>query len=260
MPIIAVASAKGGTGKTTAALSLAAALAEIPAHAISVVLIDLDPGADATRRMGVERGRASLGALMEGRRNAFDHVGDFTVLQAGLHTGEGFAIVPSGEDVDELEARFAKLPGGTELLVYRLHALGRECHLVIDTAPGIKSLLGRAAIAAADVLIVPVLPQPGASRHVMDIVGILRGMGGHAHVLIVAAHANGTGIDIKSLNDDLRADDLAISEWFPYEVEMANAAWSTGTPLLHAPSSRCVACYRNLAQHIVHSTASKLTA
>jgi len=75
MPIIAVAAAKGGTGKTTAALSLAAALAELSADDVSTVLIDLDPCGDATQRMGVARESALLGALLSGRRNAADHNG-----------------------------------------------------------------------------------------------------------------------------------------------------------------------------------------
>lgn len=257
MAIIAVASAKGGTGKTTAALSLAAALAQIVAKDVSTVLIDLDPCGDASQRMGVDRESALLGALLGGRRTPFEHVGDFTVLKAAHHTDEGFAVVPSCDDIEAIESHFSEMPGGAELLVYRLHALGRECCLVIDTAPGIKTLLGRAAIAAADVLVVPVVPEPGAHRHVTDIVGILRGSGGSARVFVVAAQADGTGTDIALLNDGLRSDALSVSESFPHESDVAKAVWSTGTPILLVPDSKCAKSYRNLASHIIKAIEQK---
>jgi cellulose biosynthesis protein BcsQ len=257
MPIIAVAAAKGGTGKTTAALSLAAALAEISADDVSTVLIDLDPCGDATQRMGVARESASLGALLSGRRNAADRIGDFTVLDAAHQTGERFAVVPSCDDIGEVEAHFAEMPGGLELLTYRLHALGRDCRLVVDTAPGITTFLGRAAIVAADVVIVPIVPQPGACRRAIEVLNLLRGMGGAAHVFVVAAQVNGTGRDVDALNDGLRNDRLAVSEWFPYESSVARSAWSTGTALFLAPASQCAESYRNLARNIQETIAQR---
>jgi cellulose biosynthesis protein BcsQ len=52
VPIIAVASAKGGVGKTTSALAIAAAIA-MDANAPPVLLWDLDPTGDATLRLGL---------------------------------------------------------------------------------------------------------------------------------------------------------------------------------------------------------------
>ena len=116
MPIIAVASAKGGTGKTTAALTLAAALAELPAAGLSTLLIDLDPGGDPdTQRMGVDREGALFDAIIRGRRNPLDHMGAVTVLKVAQETVEGFGVVPSCDDIEDVEAHFADLPGGTEL-------------------------------------------------------------------------------------------------------------------------------------------------
>jgi len=65
MSIIAVPSSKGGSGKTTAALSLAAALAEILVISGSNDWIDLGPCGDATQRIGIDREGALLGALIK---------------------------------------------------------------------------------------------------------------------------------------------------------------------------------------------------
>ena len=78
-------------------------------------------------------------------------------------------------------------------------------------------------------LILPVVPEPNASRHVLDIVAILRGLGGSARIHVIAAKANGTGVDVQSLNDGLRHENLSVRAWFPYETDVATAVWSTGT-------------------------------
>jgi cellulose biosynthesis protein BcsQ len=257
MALLVVASAQGGVGKTTAALTLAAALAQSPGPGEATVLIDLDPGGDATQRMGGAREAELLGPLIVGKRGRFDHVGDFDVFHAGQTTPEGFLLVPSSDDIAAIESHFAETAAGSELLLYRLRALGRECRLVVDTAPGITTLLERAAIACADALIVPVVPEPRSERHVLEIAGIMRGMGGHARIYVVAAFASGNGDDVAALNDGLRSEELAVSAWFPHESAVAEAVWSVGSPLLLAPQSRCANAYRDLAAHIHHGMQAK---
>jgi cellulose biosynthesis protein BcsQ len=200
--------------------------------------------------MGVAREKTLLRALLDGRRNVGDVAGSFTVLHAVHPTAERFAIVPSSDDIGEVEARFAKMRGGTELLIDRLRSLGRECHIVIDTAPGITSFLGRAAIVAADIVIIPVFPEPGADRRVIEVVNLLRGMGGGGEVFVVAAQANGNGSDVDVLNDGLRDDHLTVCEWFLPEPSIAHSTSSIGTPLLLAPASQCAASYRSLARKV----------
>jgi cellulose biosynthesis protein BcsQ len=248
--LIVVASAKGGVGKTTGALAVAAALALEPGPGEATVLIDLDPRGDATLRMGAPREAEMLGPLVVGKRRPFDHVGDFNVITAGHPTGEGFLLVPSSDDIETIEAHFSATAAGAELLQYRLRALGRECRLVVDTAPGIGTLLERAAIASADALIIPVIPEPLSERHVFEIVAIMRGMGGSARVYVIAAFAGAGGDDVGALNAALHREDLAVSAWYPHEAAVAAAVWSIGTVLRLAPQSQCATAYRDLAAHI----------
>jgi cellulose biosynthesis protein BcsQ len=257
MSTIVVASAIGGAGKTTASLCIAAALAKIEADTVPTVLLDLDPAGDATRRMGLAREGAVLGPLLDGRRGARDAMGGYTVLDAAQQTSEGFAVVPSSDDIALVEREFSQMAGGTALLIYRLHALGRGCRLVVDTAPGITTFLGRAVIVAADVVIVPVIPRLGAFRRVLDVVGLLRGMGGKAHVLVVAAQTDGKGDDFDALNDDLRNERLVVNEWFPSEPDVARSASATGTPLKLVPASQCARSYVVLAQKIEEAVAQR---
>jgi cellulose biosynthesis protein BcsQ len=251
MSTIVVASTLGCAGKTTAALCIAAALAKIQADTMPTVLIDLDPIGDATRRMGLARDETDvLGPLLDGRLRAEDAMGGFTVLDAAQPTSEGFAMVPSSDYIAVTEAHFSAMVGGTALLIYRLRALGRSCRLVIDTAPGITTFLCRAAIAAADVVVVPVVPTPGATRRVLDVVSLLRGMGGKAHVLVVASQTDGTTAGVDALNDGLRNEQLTVSTWFPDEADVANSASAIGTPLVLAPASMCAIAYVDIARKI----------
>src|SRR6266513_5191837 len=90
LPILAVVNQKGGVGKTTTAINLAAALAEL-GH--PVLLIDLDPQANTTSGLGLNPSRARLTVY---------HLltGECTVAEAAVPTGvPGLQLVPSQIDL-----------------------------------------------------------------------------------------------------------------------------------------------------------------
>src|ERR1700680_2309733 len=89
-PIIAVVNQKGGVGKTTTAINLGAALAEM-GH--SVLLVDLDPQANSTSGLGLDPARARL--------NIYHLLtGEATTEQVIQHTAtEGLLLIPSHIDL-----------------------------------------------------------------------------------------------------------------------------------------------------------------
>jgi cellulose biosynthesis protein BcsQ len=249
VPIIAVASAKGGVGKTTSALAIAAALATDPT-APPVLLWDLDPSGDATLRLGFAiEPQGRLGMLLAGRADPSDALGSYGIEDATRRTVEQFDVVPASVDITDTETHAASALGG-ELVGFRLRQLCAGRSVVIDTSPGLRTLLSRSAIAVADALLIHIVPEPHAERHIIDVVSALRGMGGKAEVHIVATMVGSDPVALTRLRDALAFEGLKISAAIPREAVVNDAVWSGATALGAAPGSRAAEAYRLLARRL----------
>src|SRR5216684_4664290 len=119
-PIIAVVNQKGGVGKTTTAINLAAAMAEV-GH--PTLLVDLDPQANSTSGLGLDPTRARL--------NIYHLLtGESEVQQVAQPTSvAGLEIIPSDIDLAGAEIELATLEARETLLRRALSAPypGVEC-------------------------------------------------------------------------------------------------------------------------------------
>lgn len=174
--VIALANQKGGCGKTTSAVSIAAAFNQ---RGYSVALVDTDPQCNATASFGIEpdtlqsKGQMSLVDAYMHKRAAID-------IQIGF--GERFDnrlfVIPGNKSLTGLGARFnyemqlaVSEPGSSELDAdeikneqrHRLRASieslrGVHDVVIIDTPPNLDILMTTALI-AADWFIIPVFPS-----------------------------------------------------------------------------------------------------
>jgi chromosome partitioning protein len=144
--VFTIANQKGGVGKTTTAVNLAAALAEKKVHTL---LIDLDPQANATSAIGIEKqaGKSLYGPLR----------GEGSALEMITPTAyEHLALIPSEEDLAAAEIELAQ----TENYLAKLRGVLAPIRnsngyraIIIDCPPAL-GMLSMNSLAAADFLLI----------------------------------------------------------------------------------------------------------
>ena len=146
MRIMAIVNQKGGVGKTTTAINLAAALTE---HGKTVVLIDMDPQGNASTGLGVMRADRKL--------TSYDVVVDGANINDALYdTGvDGLSLVPSDMDLSSAELDLGSMDGRTLMLSKAINQLNYKPDFVLLDCPPSLSLLTVNALSAAHSVIVP---------------------------------------------------------------------------------------------------------
>ncbi|MDN6900085.1 ParA family protein [Oenococcus sicerae] len=144
--VIALANQKGGVGKTTTALNLAAGLLR---HNQSVLLIDLDPQSNATSGSGVDKEDIT--------NDAYDVlIANKTAKSAIIHRSDNFDILPSSTELAGAEIELTKKKDRQTLLKRKIAKEKTNYDFVLIDNPPALGLLSLNSLTAADSVLIPV--------------------------------------------------------------------------------------------------------
>ena len=165
MHTFAIANQKGGVGKTTTAVNLAAALGE---RGRKVLLIDLDPQGNATSGVGAEKTNRE--------RNSYRLI----LGQAGLENSlidsgcQNLFLLPSHSDLTGAEVELISVIGREYRLRDALTSSGADFDYVLIDCPPSLNLLVINALAAAGELIIPIQAEYFALEGISQLLGAIR--------------------------------------------------------------------------------------
>jgi chromosome partitioning protein len=250
--VIAVASQKGGVGKTTTVVNLGASLAELGKR---VLLVDVDPQGSVATSFGMSRYDVRAGIL-----EVFTQ--DLPIREAIHRTEiEGLDIVPSNVWSDEEEKRNLMGAAAESKLRQALKPVRDEYDFIlIDCPPNLGNLTFNALI-AADSVLVPVQCEYYALKALGRFIKVIRSVKAQHNPSLRYRGFLLTMVDLRSnlarrVMEKVRytLQDLVLDTIIPRNVRLAEVPYYGKPAVLFDRSAKGVAAYARLAKELLYGS------
>ncbi|WP_037587385.1 ParA family protein [Stenoxybacter acetivorans] len=163
--VIALANQKGGVGKTTTAVNLAASLAY---RGKKILVVDMDPQGNATTGSGINKGNVRAGSYAV-------LLGEANIKQAVVHSrGGNYDLLAANRTLAGAEVELVQEPAREMRLKNALETVQNDYDCILIDCPPTLTLLTVNALAAANQVIVPMVCEYYALEGISDLIATIR--------------------------------------------------------------------------------------